>query len=216
MKNIVCSFLILFCFGHAFGQTGCCPYLDSIQTYPINPSTTDSIKIVTKTICPGLGNKISYQSSISSDTIFLTGCFYSGMLTAIQEYYDTTTLAPLVMGNYTIIYRAYLSSNQSDCSMKVDSNMISSNLYVIGPSSVNDTELFLEFIIYPNPSLNEIKVVSKNDNLKVLIYDLGGQKIFEQKFNYDISIDTKKLNIGIYIITVEKGISRKSTMILIK
>lgn len=216
MKNLICLIAVFLCLNNVYGQTGCCPYLDSIQVYPANPSNTDSIKIFTKTTCPGLGNKISYQYTISNDTIFLDACFYSGPLAAIQEYYDTTVIAPLAIGTYTILYTAYLSSSPTDCSIKTDTNSISANLIVSGPNSVNLFNQELELLVYPNPSKKEIKLIAHQDKLIVYVYDTRGQKVFEQKFNQEILINLQNYQSGMYIISVENGKYKKSKTFLIE
>ncbi len=216
MKNITFLSLFLLAFAPCIGQSTCCPYMDSIQIIPSMPGPTDSIRIITKTTCPGLGNKVSYQYIISNDTIFLTGCFFSGPLAAIQEYVDTTNIGILPGGNYTIAYTAYLSSNQTDCLIKVDSNAVSTNFMVLGPNAIEQTDQETQFILYPNPSKNNIRLSAPYDLFTVFIHDLAGRKIFEEHCHREVTINLSHVDKGIYSVTVEEGKNKRTQTILIE
>jgi hypothetical protein len=60
MKNLATTLLIcLLTVAHSYSQTDCCPDINSITIIPANPTTTDTIKIVTSTTTPNLGNEVS-------------------------------------------------------------------------------------------------------------------------------------------------------------
>src|SRR5688500_11569045 len=83
-------------------KTACCPYLGPIKIIPENPSTADSIKIVTQTTTPNLGTRIFYNSIKQADTLKLTGCFFNDSATSPQTFYDTTLIGTLKEGPYFV------------------------------------------------------------------------------------------------------------------
>ena len=63
------------------------------------------------------------------------------------------------------------------------------------------TELSAETRIYPNPTSGNFTVEGLNV-AKVEVYNLVGQKVFEQQGNKVVNIDASRWNKGIYLINV--------------
>ena len=82
-------------------------------------------------------------------------------------------------------------------------------------SSIFDIEN-IEFSAFPNPANEEINLVSNKTIKQVLIFNLLGEKIFDQKLNsVSTKIDTKSYNSGIYFIKInvsDKWITKKITV----
>ena len=71
---------------------------------------------------------------------------------------------------------------------------------------LNVTELSAETRVYPNPASGNFTVEGAN-LVKVEIYNLVGQKVFEQQGNKVVNIDASSWNKGLYLVNVtnEKG-----------
>lgn len=172
--------MIGFAGGVTFTQTPCCPYIDSIVVIPANPTDQDLIRVVTRTTTPALGHQIHFLQYLSNDTIHLEGCFFSGMLTAIQTYLDTTLIGPLPAGTYTIHYTGIISNEPERCTI-VQFQTMTKEL-VITPSiiSVEDPQnnTSRSWTLAPNPS-DGLITVSQTSHTPVLtdweLYGLNGR-----------------------------------------
>ncbi|MBI9036911.1 MAG: T9SS type A sorting domain-containing protein [Bacteroidales bacterium] len=82
-------------------------------------------------------------------------------------------------------------------------------------SSDSDVEN-VEFSVFPNPANEQINLVSNGNIKHVIIFNLLGEKIFDQKLNSgSVAIDTKNYKSGIYIIKingVNNWITKKITI----
>src|SRR5687768_6096729 len=122
------KFLLIFLFtsslNYLYAQTGCCPYIGPIKIIPENPSTADSIKIVTRTTTPNLSWKIFYNFTQKADTFKLINCFYDSHATSTSTFYDTTEIGLLNEGTYFVHYTGKISLSAEFCS-GYDSNSVS-------------------------------------------------------------------------------------------
>lgn len=67
--------------------------------------------------------------------------------------------------------------------------------------SLNDTNLVVDFTIFPNPTNGTLNVRAKEDISKVAIYNLLGQEIKSMiPTSNDISMDVSNMDAGIYIV----------------
>ena len=145
------ALVFLLTIGRLYAQTICCPYINSITTIPTNPTTLDTIKIVTSTTTPNVGSRISYTHTQQSDTFHLVGCFWGGLATALTTFYDTTHIGQLPAGTYFVDYLAYLSTNPTSCSV-VDTNSMTASFVVAEPTDVKTSHSSDNVLsVYPNP-----------------------------------------------------------------
>ncbi len=182
MKSLLFFVLMMgLVFGNATAQTPCCPYIDSIVVMPPNPTDEDTIRIATRTTSPALGHQIYYLHYLVDDTIYLEGCFYSGMLTAIQVYDDTSVIGTLPAGTYTIYYVGKLSNTPELCEVTMYQTM--THTLVVTPSipistddlTVTDAPMFQ---VYPNPSEGLFSVQAKHpaqEEIQWEVFDLNGR-----------------------------------------
>jgi hypothetical protein len=75
-------------------------------------------------------------------------------------------------------------------------------------TSVNQTDLQQSLIIYPNPA-DDMFIINfdKADNTEVLVRNIQGQVVSQNKFNFNggsssYQMDTKELANGVYTVTV--------------
>ena len=204
MKALLTLFICILYNTLIYSNSGCCPYINGISIIPTNPTTSDSIKIVTITTTPNLGNQISYNSSIQSNTIFLVGCFYSGLLTQPEQYYDTTEIGLLTPGTYTINYFAIQSSSDVNCILSDSNSMITT--FVVSPANSIE-EINNNFKIFPNPTTGYLNIA--NDNLsseyKLEIANSFGKLCYNETHFGNTTIDLFKFTKGVYIIFISKG-----------
>jgi len=81
-----------------------------------------------------------------------------------------------------------------------------------------------DFVMYPNPSKGQfnIQFSSQSDNnIKILVHDLLGRKIYENKYNknssaFNENIQLKNVTSGIYLLTVVDGDRKEERKIIIE
>ena len=80
------------------------------------------------------------------------------------------------------------------------------------------------FVLYPNPSKGQFNIQfssqSEND-AKILVHDLLGRKVFENKYNktnstFNEDIQLKNLNSGVYLLTVMDGDRKEEKKIIVE
>lgn len=185
-------------------QTGCCPYIDSIQVIPSAPTNQDTIMIVTRSSTPCLGHRIYYAHSLIKDTIFLDGCFYSGMLTAVQTFYDTTWILPLPTGIRHIHYIGRISNDVTRCEM-VQFQTMAATFTVTGTSTGTGAPATGKptWNICPNPTNNLITLNFPDHTAQAITWtlnDLNGRCLLSGTTERDITtIDLSHLPQGVYM-----------------
>jgi len=66
--------------------------------------------------------------------------------------------------------------------------------------SIDERSMDNEGMLFPNPSHNQIEVVSNSEKKNnYIIYDNKGQMVLENEFNFTTTIDISMLNSGLYI-----------------
>lgn len=201
VKTIPMKKIIIFCLsiGLNFLQAQA-PYLIGYTVIPQNPTTNDFIKIVTEVHTPNQGILVDQMHTVNSSTkdIVLHGCYWQGMLTAIQEHVDTFMIGQLPVGNYTIHRNAYMSTTQQHCS-RIDSNKTTNMLQVTGlTTSIEELGLNGTVRVYPNPS-KEILFCSGSFG-ESFIYSANGSLVKQATSRKDGSIDIRDLADGLYFI----------------
>jgi hypothetical protein len=94
----------------------CCPYNAAPIILPngIVASGTN-VRIALHVTTPNLGYKLSLAHTISGSTIAISGCYYSGLATALQDFYDTLSLGVLADGVYTVNFVALQTASPTNC-----------------------------------------------------------------------------------------------------
>jgi hypothetical protein len=208
MKGIFASlFVFLAVMGNLQSQTVCCPYVGKITIAPANPTTTDSILIITTTTTPGLGHQLYYNYYLQNDTIYLNGCFFDGMPAQPKLYIDTTVIGPLTSGTYFISYVAKISYSPIECIVE-DSKSMSTLFEVTSVTKIEDVNE-IQFKIYPNPVKDFVLVEQNNlyTDFKIELINSVGQLCLSSTYTEKANIDISKMRKGFYtiIITTEKN-----------
>ena len=193
-------FLLFFLLLHkiSFAQSSYI-HVEYIKVLPALPSVADSIKIITKTMVTSLGNKVSYNHTISNDTIFFEGCYFAGPLTAIAYYTDTTNLGKLNAGNYFVTYKAKVSTDATICTdfgNEVKDTIINVSFATnLNYETTNDF-----YTVFPNPTKDWFTINANNKICAYLLINIFGEVIDQGNFTNEISIHTQHMPKGIYVI----------------
>ncbi len=89
--------------------------ITSLTPIPANPSPTDSVFIAITVTTGSQGHTINVSHTLSGFTVDLEGCYYSGMLPAVDTHHDTISLGVLPIGVYTVNMNARVSLDANVC-----------------------------------------------------------------------------------------------------
>ncbi len=149
------------------------PAIISLTIIPANPTTHDSVKVISQTMFPSGGCQLSWSSlSISGGTIDVYAQHTLGMLTYICNSTDTLTLGKLESGNYKLRY--HLSCMPYPPNSDLDSVYFTVQTYT-GLETKNPQ---LQFTIYPNPAQNIVKIQlpDNTSDAEIVVVDMQGKE----------------------------------------
>ena len=204
MKKYLLYFALIFASQNMLGQ--CCPYLETVELQPNMPTLTDSIFLKIKLATPGLGNFLGYNI-IETDTLTtVEACYYSGPLTALQDYEDSINLGVRDVGTFKVKFIAWISSNDTICDF-IQNQSMELEVNVEGTNSIFSIIKTSKVDIFPNPVQNEILTISSEKDFETIqIFNQQGILISEHHHHLGKIkfLDVKHLHRGVYFI---KGIS---------
>ena len=178
-------------------------------TNSCSPVVISNIDVNLTTTPPPTGNtsQIFIQGATLAD-LSVSGqniSWYSG-----ANKNATTTSLPLntLLVNATTYY----------ASQKIGGYESTSRLPVLVQLSLNNAQFELKNLSFePNPVINNLDLKSNEIINEVLVYNLVGQLILNQKFNKsDVQIDLSTLNSGTYFVKVSSGNKQKTIKIIKK
>lgn len=204
MKTFITCLLLLFAWAEcSFAQTGCCPYIGPIEILPPNPSTLDTIRIVTHTTTPNQGIQISYSHTLQGNIVYLRGCFYDGFLTAPASYSDTTLLGVVPWGYIAVNYVGTISNSDTSC-VPVDSSSVDTTYFltIVGTIPTEESAEKL-YSISPNPVQNELTVQSQKAGIvNVELRNAWGQLCYTTALHAKETIDMHAFPVGLYWVRI--------------
>jgi len=105
----------------------------------------------------------------------------------------------------------WVANNSSDSLYQVDI------VYTSSEDSFYPSQLFSDFLIYPNPANNELFISGQNetDLIEVSIYNQMGQKVLDEELVTN-AIDVSSLNKGMYIIELVSKSSKVREKLMIR
>jgi hypothetical protein len=195
-KNLIMKYLlILSLISFSFTvKSQCCPYVNGIEVIPSTPSSSDIVKIATTVTTPNQGSFIYSSHSVSGNTIDIEACYYSGLLTATQTFYDTLEIGVLSPGTYTVDFTAYQASD-TICNYTDTMTTTSSFVVIESTGGLNPISNQLGKI-YPNPSSGFFRIELPNElNVThVRVHSLSGkivhQGVFQEEMNLNLDSGT--------------------------
>ncbi len=193
------KFLFTFCFLSLcfIAESQCCPYINSIEIIPASPTTADNIKVVTTVTTPNQGTFINSTHTVNGNTIDIEACYYSGLLTSLQTFYDTLNIGLLSAGIYTVNLTAYESfdtiCNYTDTSTSVMNFTVIDQISEISSINNNIGQL------YPNPTSGSFIIELPDEVIatNLCIQSITGEVVHQGVFTNELSVN---LESGIYLV----------------
>lgn len=176
----------------------CCPYINNIEIIPAVPTNLDDVKIVTTVTTPNQGMFLSSNYTINGNTINIEACYYSGLLTATQTYYDTLSIGTLSPGLIDVNFIAYQSSDTALCNY-TDTMSTNENFTVLENTN-SLSEINREVgRIYPNPNNGRfsIELTSDLQPSHIRITNISGKEVYADTYSNSIHLP---LSPGTYLI----------------
>jgi hypothetical protein len=183
---------------------------------PENPTTADSIKVISFTTFSSGGCHMTDSSiDIAGSTITIVATHYAGIATVICHSVDTINLGKVNSGTYELIYQ-----------IKTGTFPGVSDTDTIAFSVKNPNGIFpshnscQEIIIFPNPSTSEVNIdlnAKAGEMSRIDIYSVFGQKVKTITVKEEnTTIDIGNSADGIYFIVITSGDGRSRTQKIIK
>ncbi|MCC5919004.1 MAG: T9SS type A sorting domain-containing protein [Cryomorphaceae bacterium] len=191
----------------------------NINIIPENPHISDSVKVNVVISYGHLIFKISDSLFISGDTIHIKYCVVLGPTHSPTFFTDTFSLGTFADGDYTVMVKAFYSTNGIDCIGDTSYFSRSKSFQVSETVSVHHETLESDFSLElaPNPTSDFQTLTLKTETsgkIHIEIYDLSGRMV-RQVFSGEISVgeqtfiaDLRDLKSGTYVYRVrtEEGV----------
>lgn len=203
MKKIFFILLVSF-FTKNLTAQNCCPYISNVELSPSNPTSTDSIYLITHVATPNQGTFLGYTITETDTLTTVEACYYNGLLTAIQDYRDTLNLGVHPAGMLKVKFIGWTSNNDSNCTYSQSQEGFA-EVEVEGSNSVI-TPIPNSISIFPNPiSHEQLTISSKIDLDHVQIFNQLGVLVFEKNNiqSHPISLDIAHLARGVYFLKIK-------------
>jgi len=190
--------------------------IDSIAILPPNPTTTDTVKVISYTSFGYTPCSLANPSFNIVDTnITVYTSYTTGIAPTLCTSIDTLTIGKLNVGNYELTF--HLADTAPPTTYDIDTIIFT----VQQPSGLQPTEYSEQEIkVYPNPTTSEINIELKThstDRHEIDIYSLLGQKINTVKTDKNnVLIDISDLTEGVYFIFITDGYDKRWTKKIIK
>ncbi len=215
-KILLFSIFYFFHFSSVFAQ--CCPYLGDISIIPDNPTSSDSIFLLTNVSTPNQGSYLGYDIfELPDHTILVEACYWEGAATAPQTFVDTINLGILPAGTYSVIFKAILSNESATCN-PIDSNSVQINLELSGSNPTKEISNAFEIRCFPNPVTQNLLYLQSKQTIKAIeITNAIGLHVFRKDDFADkhIEINMTGFANGIYFAKIissdNKSIIQKIT-----
>ncbi|MFC5270509.1 T9SS type A sorting domain-containing protein [Adhaeribacter terreus] len=124
--------------------------------------------------------RINYTSTFINDTLFINACYYEGPASTMGHVRDTLQVGVIPSGNYTLHYRAVLSSDRNQC-IQAYADIMTTTFLVNELLGVKTNVEDAEPLFYPNPVTDMLHLSGNPGQLN--LYDLRGQLIKRYDFS---------------------------------
>lgn len=191
------------------------PAVGAMTVIPMQPSQNSFLRIATTVTTPAQGVLVDKTFTVTQNPnrIELRICYGYGLLPATFTYVDTFNVGMLPAGNYSVHFRAYMSSANQWCN-KIDSNEVSSTLTVNITTSLSDGSKSVRKI-YVAEGGKKLNYNCGNETINITIYSLTGAAEVSFLITGTGSKELPNLNTGLYYICYGDG-EKLRTMKFIK
>lgn len=126
------------------------------------------------------GDAFDYVSSVDMDTVYQVG-----------------------MNHVTVVLRNR-ANDKGGFSFRMDLDKAGSNVIVKKNAETNATEEAAEFAVYPNPTTGMV-YINGLDGGEVIIFDINGKLIYQNKVEGEAQVDLSNLPAGVYFVKGKKA-----------
>ncbi|MBW8051820.1 MAG: T9SS type A sorting domain-containing protein, partial [Cytophagales bacterium] len=194
--------------------------IDSLKIIPSNPTTNDSIKIISFTLFPyGACTLKNSSFNINNKEIVINATHFEGGWPAICNSVDTITIGKLDTGAYTLYYNLSVDTNLA----VFDTDTL---FFVVqNPTDVISTPVETTAIkIYPNPNTDEFIIemnILKVQDVEITLFNIAGQVIYNENLKrfkglYFKRINTKGLSTGVYQLQIKTGYGEVNKKVVVE
>lgn len=181
----------------------CCPYLDNFEIVPANPTSNDTIYLISDVTTPNLGAYLGYELTSYDSLIFVQACYHWGLLTALQNFKDTINLGIKEAGTYNLQYTAYQSDSPYGCSPIIGENSHTFSFEVTTINSVFTAYDTFDVNYHPNPVLDKVNIVSGQMIEHIALFDSQGKLVISDMVNeLQHTLDMANIPTGVYFLKV--------------
>ncbi len=187
------------------------PAIDSLKLIPANPTTNDALKVVCYTTFPS-GSCIlnGIHSEQQGNNILLMLNYSVGAATYICHSVDTISIENPGAGSFQLI--TTITTNEQDIIEDIDYLQ-----FTVDPFLGLDELHSNNFVVYPNPVINELRFKTNFTVENLEIQSVSGQKIqLKESFSDSTPIDVSNLEQGIYLVTLTDDKGNQFTQRIIK
>ncbi|KAA9331230.1 T9SS type A sorting domain-containing protein [Adhaeribacter soli] len=165
-----------------------------------SPGVTNHLELIAQVMIPSQPSyRISHDSYISNDTLYVATCYFAGMQTAPITFTDTISLGSIAAGISTLHFK--ISDSVSPQCIVVSSVTKIQPFAILGPTGIKSDLEKPVLVIYPNPAKDLLLVENAAINA-FAIRDISGRLIRKQNFfpELDRKLDVRFLPKGIYLL----------------
>jgi hypothetical protein len=181
MKTTIFTFVLVL--GSWIGLNAQAPFVYPLQVIPANPTTADTIYIITRVTTTEdgvyLGNDVY---NLPNRKIRIEACYFNDAAESeVNEYIDTINLGTKQLGTWTVEYEAFLSGHDMVCNEHLDSNDVSTTFSILYLST-DEPGWPPTIRVYPNPVANGvlyIKLADPTEIVNVKVYNSLGELVHE-------------------------------------
>ncbi len=216
MKKIIYILIIgLLPTTHLLSQ--CCPYLNDFEILPANPTSNDTLYLISDVTTPNLGWYLGHELMSNDTAIVVEACFYWTPATALQDFRDTINLGVKEPGIYNLQYIAYQSDSSSVCyPIGGNSHAFDFEVTVIDPIFPAYESFDINY--YPNPVVDKVDIVSHQMIDRIELFDSQGKLVLSEykvdKLQH--TIDLTNMPSGMYFLRLRNKNNEKRIEKLIK
>jgi hypothetical protein len=203
MHKYLLSFLLLFFLSPVISNAQAIGTIGQIRIQYTYPRVNNNLDVIAQVFTSSAGiSRLSNSSQISNDTIYLTACYYGGMMATPAQLTDTISIGSPPPGITTLHFEMLVSASNTQCT-QFNSTFKNQPFIISAPLGIKANAEIPEALFYPNPASDFLFV--KNQNFqRIILHDLTGRILQKKSFSseQDLKLDLSTVNKGIYLVEI--------------